>query len=406
MDVQSKGALDGIRVVDLTTVLFGPYCTQILAEMGADVIKIETPAGDTSRQTGPGRNKGMAGGYMTKARNKRSLVLDLKQDAGKAAFSRLIETADCFVLNIRPKPALKLGVDYETVAKIRSDIVYAALTGFRPEGPYADNAAYDDLIQGLSGFAELNGRMTGGEPRYAPMVMVDKISGLFASYAIAMALFHRERTGEGQKVDVGMFEAFTAFLMQEHLQGKAFDPPLGPAGYSRLLTPHRRPYKTADGYIGAIPYTDRHWRAFFRISGKPELAADERFATLGDRTQNIDALYSFVAEVLPTKSTSEWLKLLGENDIPAMRVHDLDSVLEDEHLKAIGVFSVMEHPTEGLIRYIEPPVHLHKTPGGFRRHTDRLGQSSVAVLHEIGYTANEISKLIESGVTVDGAPEP
>jgi crotonobetainyl-CoA:carnitine CoA-transferase CaiB-like acyl-CoA transferase len=328
--------------------------------------------------------------------------LDMKQQAGKVAFQRLIETADCFVLNIRPQPAVRLGVDYDTVSQIRSDIVYAALTGFRPEGPYADKAAYDDLIQGLSGFAELNGRMTGGEPRYAPMVMVDKISGLFASYAIAMALFHRERTGEGQKVDVGMFEAFTAFLMQEHLQGKAFEPPLGSAGYSRLLTPHRRPYRTADGYIGAIPYTDRHWRAFFRIAGRPELAADERFASLGDRTRNIDALYGIVAEVLRTKTCAEWLKLMGENDIPAMQVHNLDSVLDDEHLKAIGVFSVMEHPTEGLIRYIEPPVHLHRTPGGFRRHTDRLGQSSVSVLKEIGYTDAEISDLIETGVTIDG----
>jgi crotonobetainyl-CoA:carnitine CoA-transferase CaiB-like acyl-CoA transferase len=401
-DAPPKGPLDGVRVIDLTTVLFGPYCTQILAEMGADVIKIEQPGGDASRQTGPSRNLGMAGGFLTKARNKRSLVLDLKQEAGRDVFKRLVKGADAFVHNIRPKPAARIGIDYETVSAIQPDIIYAALTGFRPDGPYKDKAAYDDLIQGLSGFAALNGRVTNGEPRYAPSVIVDKISGLFASYAISMAMFHRERTGEGQRIDVGMFEVFTAFLMQEHLQGKGFEPPLGPAGYGRLLTPHRRPYKTADGYICAIPYTDRHWRAFFRLVDKPELAADERFATLADRTRNIDPLYAIVAEALPARTTQAWLDAFGEVDIAAMPMHDVDSVLEDEHIKAVGLFSTMEHPTEGLIRYIESPVRLSKTPGGFRRHAEREGQSSVEVLQEIGFGKADIEGLIAAGVTKDG----
>ncbi len=401
-DAPPKGPLDGVRVIDLTTVMFGPYCTQILAEMGADVIKIEQPAGDSSRQTGPSKTPGMAGGYLTKARNKRSIMLDLKQPEGRAVFQRLIAGADAFVHNIRPKPAARIGVDYETVSAIKPDIVYCAATGFRPDGPYADKAAYDDLIQGLSGFAALNGKVSGGEPRYAPSVIVDKVSGLFASYAVAMALFHRERTGEGQRVDVGMFEAFTAFLMQEHLQGRAFDPPIGPAGYSRLLTTHRRPYPTADGYICVVPYTDRHWRAFFRLVGRPELAADERFASLRERTKNIDALYGIVAEVLPAKTTAEWLTLMTEADIAAMQMHDVDSVIDDPHIKAVGLFQVMEHPTEGKVRYIESPVRFSKTPGGFRRHADRQGESSVPVLEEIGYSADEIAAMIESGVTKDG----
>lgn len=397
-----KGPLDGVRVIDLTTVMFGPYCTQILAEMGADVIKVEQPAGDTSRHVGPSRSPGMSGGYLTKARNKRSIVLDLKQDAGRAVFAKLIAGADAFVHNIRPKPAARLGIDYETVEKIKPDIVYCAATGFRPDGPYADKAAYDDLIQGLSGFAALNGKVTGGDPRYAPSVIVDKISGLFASYAVAMALFHRERTGEGQRVDVGMFEAFTGFLMQEHLQGRAFEPPLGPAGYSRLLTSHRRPYKTADGYICAVPYTDRHWRAFFRLAGRPELAADERFATIRDRTVNIDALYSIVAEVLATKTTDDWLAALEGEDIPCVRMHDVESVLTDPHLQAVGLFKEMTHPTEGDVRYIEAPVRLSKTPGGFRSHAEHHGESSVPILTELGYGEAEIQALLDAGASKDG----
>lgn len=401
-----KGPLDGVRIIDLTTVMFGPYCTQIMAEMGADVVKIEQPAGDTSRHVGPSRSPGMSGGYLTKARNKRSIMLDLKQEEGRAVFRRLIEGADAFVHNIRPKPAARIGIDYESVQSIRPDIVYCAATGFRPDGPYADKAAYDDLIQGLSGFAALNGKVSGGAPRYAPSVIVDKVSGLFASYAVAMALFHRERTGEGQRVDVGMFECFTAFLMQEHLQGRAFEPPIGPAGYSRLLTEHRRPYPTADGHICAVPYTDRHWRAFFRLAGKPELAADERFATIAERTVNIDALYGIVAAVLPSKTTQEWLDAFAADDIPAMQMHDVESVLDDPHLKEVGLFKDMEHPTEGRVRYIEAPVRLSKTPGGFRNHADHLGESSVPILEEIGFGADEITRLIEAGITKDGRRTP
>lgn len=348
----------------------------------------------------------MSGPYLIKARNKRSVMLDLKQDAGREIFAKLIAGADVFVHNIRPKPAARIGIDYETCRALRPDIIYCALTGFRPEGPYADKAAYDDLIQGLSGFAALNGKVSGGEPRYAPSVIVDKISGLFASYAVAMALFHRARTGEGQRVDVGMFEAFTAFLMQEHLQGRMFEPPLGPAGYARLLTEHRRPYRTADGYICAIPYTDRHWRAFFRLARRPELAADERFATIAARTRHIGELYGILADALLTKTSGYWLEVFEKEDIPSMPMHDVESVLNDPHIVAMELFKPMDHPTEGRIRYIEAPIHLSATPGGFRRHAEHLGESSVPVLEELGYDAGAIQDLIDKGATLDGRRNP
>lgn len=247
------GPLQGIRVIDLTTVMFGPYCTQIMGEMGADVIKVESPEGDIGRQTGATRSKGMSAAHLMKGRNKRCIVLDLKQAAGLEALQRLTETADVFVHNMRPQAATRLGIAYGVVSTWKPDIIYAAATGFGEDGPYADRPAYDDLIQGMAGMAGLYGMATG-EPRYAPTVMVDKTSGLFLLYALTMALFHRQRTGEGQQIQVPMFECMVSFLMNEHMQARTFEPPQGPAGYQRLLTPHRRPYATADGYICAIPY--------------------------------------------------------------------------------------------------------------------------------------------------------
>jgi crotonobetainyl-CoA:carnitine CoA-transferase CaiB-like acyl-CoA transferase len=262
------GPLDGVRVVDLTTVMYGPYCTQIMGEMGADVIKVEPPGGDITRQVGPSRSPGMSAAHLIKGRNKRSLVLDLKQADAREALYRLAATADVFIHNMRPKAAESLGIGYDIIAAHRPDIVYCAATGFGEAGPYVDRPAYDDLIQGLSGLAALQGRLTG-EPRYAPSVLADKTSGLFALYSIMMGLFHRERTGEGQRIHVPMYEAFTSFVMNEHMQLRVFDPPVGPAGYPRLLTKNRRPFPTRDGYVCLMPYTDSHWRRFITIAGRP-----------------------------------------------------------------------------------------------------------------------------------------
>ena len=301
-----RGALDGIRVIDLTTVMLGPFCTQMLGEMGAEIIKVEAPDGDVNRYTGAARTPGMSSGQLIKGRNKRAVVLDLKHPEARAPFERLVETADVLVHNIRPRAAARLGIDYSVVAALKPDIVYAVATGFGEDGPFADRPAYDDLIQGASGLAALFGQVTG-TPRYAPSVLADKTVGLYLSNYIVTALFHRQRTGEGQKIHVPMYECFAAFVINEHLQGQTFIPETGPAGYSRMLTPHRRPYATADGHICVVPYTRRHWQAFFRIAGQPELIEDPRFATQEARTRNIDALYERVADVLATRGTQEWL---------------------------------------------------------------------------------------------------
>jgi crotonobetainyl-CoA:carnitine CoA-transferase CaiB-like acyl-CoA transferase len=379
--------------------MFGPYCTQIMGEMGAEVIKVESPEGDIGRQTGVARSQGMSAAHLMKGRNKRSVVLDLKQPAGLEALQRLTTTGDVFVHNMRPQAVRKLGIDYEVVSTWKPDIIYAVATGFGEDGPYAERPAYDDLIQGMAGMAGLYGMVTG-EPRYAPTVMADKTSGLFLLYAITMALFHRERTGVGQKVQVPMFECLVSFLMNEHLQARTFEPPQGKAGYQRLLTPHRRPYATADGYLCVMPYNNRHWQRFFALIERPELATDERFTQQAARSKHIDALYAIVVESMRTRSTAEWLTLLEQADIPCGPMNTPDEVFYDPHLQAVGMFPEIEHPTEGKIRHIKVPVKFAKTPGGLQRHAERLGGSSATVLSELGYTPEQIADLAQRGVTL------
>jgi crotonobetainyl-CoA:carnitine CoA-transferase CaiB-like acyl-CoA transferase len=392
-----RGPLQGIRVIDLTTVMLGPFCTQILGEMGADVIKIEAPGGDVNRWTGSARSPGMSTGQLIKGRNKRHIVLDMKVPEAREPFERLIKSADVFVHNIRPKAAGRIGIDYETIEALNPTIVYAAATGFGEDGPYVDKPAYDDLIQGASGIASLFGAVTG-EPRYAPSVMADKTTGLYLSNYIAMALFHRERTGEGQKLHVPMYESFAAFMINEHMQGQTFVPSTGPAGYSRLMTPHRRPYETSDGYVCVVPYTQRHWTNFFKLAGMPELIEDPRFNSQTVRTDNIDALYGIVVDVVKTRTTAEWIDTLTEADVPVGPMNSPEDLFDCPHLKAVGMFPEVEHPTEGRIRNIKVPVSLSKTPGGLYRHAERLGQSTDQVLEEMGFSEDEISGLHQAGV--------
>ncbi|MCH9674655.1 MAG: CoA transferase [Gammaproteobacteria bacterium] len=393
-----RGPLDGVRVIDLTTVMFGPFCTQIMGEMGADIIKVEAPEGDIGRYTGAAKSPGMSAAHLLKGRNKRSVVLDLKRPEGLEALSKLVRTGDVFVHNMRPQAASRLGIDYESVRQWREDILYAAAIGFGESGPYAERPAYDDLIQSMSGMAGLFGMATG-EPRYAPTVMADKTSGLYLLYSICMGLFHRERTGEGQKINVPMFECMATYFMSEHMQGRTFDPPTGPAGYQRMLSPNRRPYQTQDGYVCVLPYNDRHWSSFFALIGQPELAADERFATQAARSQNIDTLYAMVAEYLHSKTTAEWLEIFSAADLPCGPVNEPEDLFVDPHLSEVGLFPVVDHPTEGRVRHMRPPVTFSKTPGGLRRHAERLGDSSEAVLREIGYEADEIAAMAQAGVT-------
>ena len=391
-----KGPLQGVRVIDLTTVMLGPFCTQILGEMGAEIIKIETPEGDVNRWTGESRSPGMSTGQLIKGRNKRSIILDLKVKKVRKVFEKLIQTADVFVHNIRPKAAKRLAIDYETIAELNPNIIYASATGFGETGPFADKPAYDDLIQGASGIASLFGKVTG-TPRYVPSVMADKTTGLFLSNYISMALFHRERTGEGQKLHVPMYESFAAFVVSEHMQGQTFVPPTGPAGYTRMLTSHRKPYETKDGFICVVPYTQKHWANFLALVGRADLIKDPRFSNQTERTKNIDTLYEIVSDSMKRRSTNDWIIALSDADIPAGPMNSPEDLFECPHLKAVEMFPEIEHPTEGRIRHIKVPAAFSTTPGGLYHHSERLGASTNAVLNELGFSRTEITELENLG---------
>ena len=391
-----KGPLQGVRVVDLTTVMLGPFCTQILGEMGAEIIKIETPEGDVNRWTGESRSPGMSTGQLIKGRNKRSVILDLKVKKVRKVFEKLIQTADVFVHNIRPKAAKRLAIDYETIVELNPSIIYASATGFGETGPFADKPAYDDLIQGASGIASLFGKVTG-TPRYVPSVMADKTTGLFLSNYISMALFHRERTGEGQKLHVPMYESFAAFVVSEHMQGQTFVPPTGPAGYTRMLTAHRKPYETKDGFICVVPYTQKHWVNFLTLTGRADLIKDPRFSNQTERTKNIDTLYEIVSDNMKSRSTNDWITTLSDSDIPAGPMNSPEDLFECPHLKAVDMFPEIEHPTEGRIKHIKVPAAFSKTPGGLYHHSEKLGASTNAVLNELGFSDIEITELESLG---------
>lgn len=397
------GPLDGYRVIDITSILLGPYGTQLLGDMGADVIKVEAPPrGDSTRHLGKKRSDGMSGPFLNMNRNKRSVCLDLKQEAAKEALRRLIESADVLVHNMRPQAIARLGFAYEDVAKIKPDIIYCGCYGFSQEGPYADRPAYDDLIQAASGMVDIF-RTTAGKPLFAPTVMADKTTGLMMSQAIALALLHRERTGEGQFVEVPMFETMVSFLMVEHIYEHAFDPPLGPLGYARVTTPHRRPYQSRDGYVCVLPYTDKQWASFFEIAGRPELKQDPRFESLTTRNAHIQEIYALMGEIIAEKTTDEWVQLCHKAQIPVSPVLSLQEVFENEHAQAVGLFQKHRHPSEGDIVITKPPVTMSKSPASIRRQAPRLGEHGTDVLRELGYDDSELAKLQQSGALIDAS---
>ena len=399
-----SGPLAGVRIVDMTTVLMGPYATQILGDMGADVIKVEPPRGDGSRDLGPMRNPGMGPLFMHANRSKRSIVLDLKKKAGLRALLRLAKGADVLIYNVRPQAMARLGLSYEEVAAVNPRIVYVGTYGFGQSGPYAARPAYDDLIQGAAGLPSLAVRAGAEMPRYVPCTVADRTVGLNAVNAIAAALYYRERTGEGQAIGIPMFETMAQFVLGDHLGGRTFEPPLGPTGYARLLAKERRPYATKDGYICALVYNDKQWKSFFALIGRPEvLESDPRFADLGSRAEHIDELYRLVAETLATRTTAEWLVALDQADIPAMPMHTLDTLIDDPHLEAVGFFEMVEHPSEGPMRSMTVPGTWSKSQPTVERLAPRLGEHSAEILREAGYSAAEIEALVADGATLDAA---
>lgn len=394
------GPLAGLRILDLTVTLMGPYATQTLAEMGAEVIKVEPPEGDIVRRIGPQKNPGTGPIFLNTNRGKRSVVLDLKRAAGREAALRLAARCDVLAYSLRPHSMEKLGLGYEAVAAANPRIIYAGLYGFAQEGPYAALPAYDDLMQGATGVAALNARIGDGTPRYVPLGLVDRIVGLAASGAITAALLHRERTGEGQRVDVPMFETMLPFVLGDHLGGLSFDPPLDQGGYARMLSPGRRPYRTQDGWICAMVYTDKHWRAFCAGLGLPDLVStDPRFADHGARIRHIDEILDMVSGLMGQRSTAAWMGFFAANDIPAMPVNELPALFEDPHLQATGFFEEEQHPTEGRLRRPGLGPRFSRSVAAARRPAPALAADGRAVLREAGYTDDEIAALAASGAT-------
>ncbi len=398
------GPLSGFRILDLTSVLMGPFATQILGDMGAEVIKVESPEGDVVRSIGPARNRGMGAAFLNSNRSKRAIMLDLKQAAGKAAMERLVERADVFIFSMRPATLEALGLGYKDCRRINPRIVYCGAYGYHEDGPYAGRPAYDDVIQGASGLAAIQG-MTTGEPRYMPSVMADKTVGISVVYAVSMALLHRERTGEGQRVDIPMFETMVQFNLVEHISGMHFVPPEGGAGYERMLSPNRRPYKTADGYVAALPYTTRHWQKFFTLVGRPEMTEDARVTDPVRRSEAIDELYAMVTEALAGWKTGDILRALQDADIPSGPINALDDLPNDPHLAATDFFREFEHPTEGRLKQPGVPIRFSRSPGAPGRPAPHLGEHSLEILREAGITDQEINAMLESGATKDGRPD-
>lgn len=396
----ATGPLAGIRVVDLTSVVLGPYATQILGDYGADVVKVESHAGDNMRYAAPWRHAGMGHIFMQLNRNKRSLVLDLKHPDGHAALLRLVERADVLVHNLRPQAMARLGLSYEDVRVMNPAIVYVGAHGFRTDGPYGERAAYDDIIQGMIALPWILGETSGDRPRYVPSTMCDRVTGLNAVNAVLAALLHRERTGAGQQVDVTMFEALTEFVLSDHLGGETWLPATAPMGYPRLLAPDRNPMRTKDGYLAILVYNDRQWRSFLEAVGHADLPRERPvFATLESRSQHTAEVYAWLAGQIATRTTGEWLEILDAADVPAMPINSLESLLHDPHLEATGFFRVVEHPTEGTIRMMEVPSRWSGSPPSLRRHAPLLGEHSAEVLGELGYPPEEIERLHADGVT-------
>ncbi len=398
------GPLDGLRILDLTSVLMGPYATSILGDMGADVIKLESPQGDMTRHVGPSRSGAMGGMFMHANRSKRSIVVDLKSTDGLQVALRLAKKSDILIYNVRPQAMARLGLGYDDVATVNPGIIYVGAFGFGQDGPYAARPAYDDLIQGISTVPHLLAETGDGTPRYVSVNIAYRIVGLHVVNAVLAAVRHRDKTGRGQKIDVPMFETMASFVLGDHLGGLSYRPPLDQGGYARLLARNRKPYRTSDGHLCVLLYTDKHWRDFFTMAGRPEKLDDPRFASHPSRLAHIDAIYLEVAELMRGRTTAEWIEKLIACDIPHTPAHTLTSIMDDPHLRAVGFFQEAEHPAEGDVVSMRVASTWSDSQPRPERLAPLLGEHTREILAEIGCDDAETERLIAGGAVAQLPP--
>jgi crotonobetainyl-CoA:carnitine CoA-transferase CaiB-like acyl-CoA transferase len=401
------GPLAGVRILDLTTVIMGPFATQLLAGLGAEVTKVEPPEGDNMRHVGPMRHAGMGHIFLHANQGKRSIVLDLKRPGALDVVHRLAERSDVLISNVRPQALQRLGLDDASVRARNPRIIHVSCCGFDQDGPYAARPAYDDLIQGATGIPWLMQQSGAGEPRYTPVTLADRVTGLHAVYAVTAALYARQVSGVGQAVVVPMFEAMTQFVLGDHAAGLTFDPPAGEPGYPRLLTPHRRPYATRDGHLCVLIYNDKQWRSFFAAIGDPQRPErDPRFASHRNRAEHIDAVYEEVGRLMRERTTAEWQALLDAADVPNLPMHSPSSLLDDPHHAATGFIRSVAHPTEGTLRVPRSPTRWSATPPAAElAPAPSLGEHTHDVLRELGYADEAIQSLLQSGACRIAAPK-
>jgi crotonobetainyl-CoA:carnitine CoA-transferase CaiB-like acyl-CoA transferase len=397
----AKAPLAGVRVLDMSTVVVGPYATQFLADYGADVTKVEAPGGDILRKLGGKSKSGeLSPKFMTFNRNKKSLAIDMKHASAGPVIEKLLAAHDVVLTNMRPGALARLGVDYTAARALRPDVIYCNIVGFGQDGPYRDKPAYDNVIQGVGGIAACHERQ-GGTPLFLPMVIADRLAGLMAVQAILLAVIHRKETGDGQRIEVPMFENTAAFVLTEHFGQLIYPGSDGPSGDLRVLDKNARPMKTKDGYICLSANSDKQAFALLDAFGVPELKEDARFSTLQARVANIDAFNGLRVEHLAKRTTAEWIGIFERLDVPAMPYNTFEDLVDDPHLNEVGLFEEREHPVEGPVYNIRPAVKFSGMAMKDENLAPRLGQSSAEVLQSVGLSPDEIATLIDEGVVID-----